>query len=443
MLWLGLTISATAQQLKIGDKVPDINIGKIINYKTENIRFSEIKARLVILDYWSIWCSPCISNMPHMDSLQKKFKDEVFILPATKQEVQIIKPFWAKNKYLNSTSLPTTVGDTLLRKYIPYSGGVPYHVWILDGKLFAMTSGNHANEKDIRDVLDGRISNWALGSQVLKEYDVNHNLHLDTLSSTNVLKFYSAISEAKSEYESTMYNNFDDKERSFTRLLFINYPIRQFYQLASVWSNSHIDKWIIKDVNRNKYFNPDSAWDRQTEWNRDNSYCYEAILPGKLSKKQMADYMLSDLDKFFGLNRKMKIEEQEHWTISLLPGVEKINDHLLSIYLKVHEKKARLEEKLKGVKGPHKEIDDLLSNISDLYLLTTTDQLSKYIGYEAEVYVKNETGYIDPFKITMKFPKDIKMSFEELKAELNKLGFDLKKGGFREVEKVVISENYK
>ncbi|MBH31791.1 MAG: hypothetical protein CMG71_07370 [Candidatus Marinimicrobia bacterium] len=31
---------------------------------------------LLLIDYWALWCSPCLKKMPHLNKLQKEFEDE-------------------------------------------------------------------------------------------------------------------------------------------------------------------------------------------------------------------------------------------------------------------------------------------------------------------------------------------------------------------------------
>jgi thiol-disulfide isomerase/thioredoxin len=58
--------------LKIGDKVPEITISNILNYKdstgkpSTSAKISEFKGKLLILDFWATWCTPCIKYLPEL-----------------------------------------------------------------------------------------------------------------------------------------------------------------------------------------------------------------------------------------------------------------------------------------------------------------------------------------------------------------------------------------
>src|SRR5688572_7574854 len=62
--------------LQVGNKMPDIPLGVVINNKTGKTRFSEFKGKLLILDFWDTYCSSCIEGFPKMVQLQKEFGDK-------------------------------------------------------------------------------------------------------------------------------------------------------------------------------------------------------------------------------------------------------------------------------------------------------------------------------------------------------------------------------
>src|SRR5690349_12062447 len=73
-------------ELTIGDTMQDVEINNIVNGKKGSVKVSDFKGKLLILDFWATWCSPCIKVMPKLDSLQKYFGSKIQILPVTYED---------------------------------------------------------------------------------------------------------------------------------------------------------------------------------------------------------------------------------------------------------------------------------------------------------------------------------------------------------------------
>jgi peroxiredoxin len=63
--------------LTVGDLAPDFTATSI---NGEKIRLSELKGKVVLLDFWATWCGPCIPEIPHLKNIYEQHKDNNFVL---------------------------------------------------------------------------------------------------------------------------------------------------------------------------------------------------------------------------------------------------------------------------------------------------------------------------------------------------------------------------
>lgn len=66
---LALACAHWAQALEPGQAAPDIELpqGSVAQ------RLSELRGRLVYLDFWASWCGPCRQSFPWMNEMQRKY----------------------------------------------------------------------------------------------------------------------------------------------------------------------------------------------------------------------------------------------------------------------------------------------------------------------------------------------------------------------------------
>jgi len=61
---------------------------------------SQLKGKVVLVNFWATWCPPCRKEMPDMETLYKRFKDKGLVILAISDEtIDKVRPFIEKNKY--------------------------------------------------------------------------------------------------------------------------------------------------------------------------------------------------------------------------------------------------------------------------------------------------------------------------------------------------------
>jgi thiol-disulfide isomerase/thioredoxin len=65
----------------------------------ERVELADFKGRVVLLNLWATWCTPCVREMPSLDALQARLGDdnfEVVALSLDRGGRSVVEPFLAK-----------------------------------------------------------------------------------------------------------------------------------------------------------------------------------------------------------------------------------------------------------------------------------------------------------------------------------------------------------
>lgn len=77
-----LAISLTAQAgWKTGATLPDL-----AQFKLEGKVPTDLKGKVVLIDFWASWCGPCKASFPVLDSLQKDYGPKGLVIIAVNQD---------------------------------------------------------------------------------------------------------------------------------------------------------------------------------------------------------------------------------------------------------------------------------------------------------------------------------------------------------------------
>lgn len=107
--------------------------------KGEVVSLRQLKGKVVLINFWATWCSPCLAEMPSLDKLYKDFRGNrriIFLSVDVDGNLKSSEKFLKKRKYslpvyqlnstlpkdLRTTSIPTTIiidkGGKLVNKHV-------------------------------------------------------------------------------------------------------------------------------------------------------------------------------------------------------------------------------------------------------------------------------------------------------------------------------------
>jgi uncharacterized protein (TIGR03435 family) len=182
LLILGLFIANTAvAQVKTGDQVPEISFNQMLNAPVKSAKLSSLKGKVVFIEFWATWCSPCVSAMPHLQALQKKFKNQLQVITVTRETDKRVSLFL---KAMPANLWFAIDNGNQLDSLFPHRT-IPHSVLIdADGKLVANTSPDQVTEEVI--------------AKLLKKEPVNLVAKVDNMSKDFVKDYFFAADTVKS-----------------------------------------------------------------------------------------------------------------------------------------------------------------------------------------------------------------------------------------------------
>jgi len=87
---------AASAPLKPGDKAPDFE-GSTLSSKS--VKLSELRGSVVLVDFWGMWCGPCVAQVPALRKLRDRFAGKPFEIVGvdTDRDLEVLRKFAAAN----------------------------------------------------------------------------------------------------------------------------------------------------------------------------------------------------------------------------------------------------------------------------------------------------------------------------------------------------------
>lgn len=318
--------------LKVGEKMPDIQF-VLKNYHIPTARVSDFKGKLLIFDFWSTNCAPCIAFLDKMEKLQEQFGERIQVIlvnvAETEEEVKA-RLKGAKFNHKQLSSMPSIIGNKALDQLFPHKFAGHY-AWIDKEGILRLSSSATANNHTakINEVLEGKEITF-LRERDGGRYDKEHPPVFQIINgSSNKLpelgSIFTSFNKDYYEAEGSTLNEVDNISNTI-RNTYVNYTALQLYDRAfkdiveeewktkvygpTNWNVLDYFQFSIKDSSLYDYRFIDRLETSDAKFSQSH-VCYEQILPLNTSKEQATHIFRADLNRYFGLKygTTVKVEE--------------------------------------------------------------------------------------------------------------------------------------
>ncbi len=249
-------------------------------------QWSASRGKVVVLEFWATWCSPCIHAIPHLNQLANQFRDQnVLFLAVTDDDTDRVNTFLAKQP------MDAIIGiDTERKNWKTFAvPSIPHTVLIgKDGRVIGATLPENITAEVLWDALGGKRP--ALPPKEGIDSDLSWDEHSIAWQDGVVPAMYAVIKPIK-----TTTSGAWPRPNHITA---DGVTLQVLVQIAYQTDNYHIDWRVPKD---------------------DQSYRAAFRVPEE-RKERLLPYMRQTLADLFGIQTRWEIRERDVYVLRRLEG---------------------------------------------------------------------------------------------------------------------------
>lgn len=257
--------------------------------------------QLLILDFWGIYCAPCIASMPEMERLQNKFAPRLQVIFVTRNNESEVATLRGKSRIVRDNHLPSLTGDTVLQKFFPYIT-VPTQAWIMNGVVLHITAGYNSTEAHISKVLHGKKIILIEKRERSTEVIGAPLWQLMTLDTTINVKFCSLLTGPLHNYNGGLMGFYTDNGHFFTGLHARNASLASLLSFRYSAEEPELldpERMILEGLSEKDFFPPEEG-DQLDKWNQSHRFCYE-LRTEPSTKEEILNLLGQDMERYFHL----------------------------------------------------------------------------------------------------------------------------------------------
>lgn len=305
-------------EIRPGEEVPDISLKPM---GQDPFMLSTLKGKLVIIDFFGIHCSSCITHLPEMQRLQDQFPDKIKILVVTKDDSASVKKLLLRIPRLRDIRLPFITNDSVLSEYFYYAS-LPTHVWIDSaGVAIQKTAGHNTSFENIQAWLQGQKIKLPAKKE-FRDYQKGVPLFAEGGGrQIEKLQYYSLIM-GKPDGLDGQSDIREDKEPATgktVRILIGMAPLLFLYRYAYAEGNRHryfvFERGrVILDVKHPERFEVPGEGSLLDAWEDQYMCSYEIKVPPERADK-IYKWMQGDLERYYGYAAAIEDRKVECWVL--------------------------------------------------------------------------------------------------------------------------------
>lgn len=293
------TFMAQTNPPMLGKVCPDFSMSIIgANGVEKPLALSELRGKVVILEFWATYCAPCIPYIKHFEKLQSQFGDAIKVIEISEENRDKVDAFIQKRGYKNvsfAMDWKRKLNDMFYHHFIPHTVVIDQ-----DGVILAFTSPDEINQEIISKLLNREPVTFTMKH----EYQ-----EASYTSSTNTVQNYDQpiiVNKPKNQTYKIEFSNYKEGyapefiKESSSEYKFVNCPLSLIYQILYDQKTSR----VILDVNEPAKYS----------FENQNSYCLDLSVPDFIGKS-IQEVALQQLEGLFPLKSKIEIRNRKVFSL--------------------------------------------------------------------------------------------------------------------------------